>query len=139
MRACDGCTLCCKVIGVREIEKSRGSWCKHCDVGRGCTIHPMRPAECRTYACRFQVDPELDEIWRPSKSGLVINVDRRRVVVNVDTGRPDAWRREPFYSTFKRWSRIALPGWPVYISIGDEVIAVYPDRDVKVAPRYEHV
>jgi hypothetical protein len=66
---------------------------------------------------------------------LVINTDRRRVVVNVDTDRRDAWRKEPFYSTFKRWSRTALPGWPVYISIGDEVIGVYPDRDVTIVPQ----
>jgi hypothetical protein len=66
---------------------------------------------------------------------LVINTDPRRVVVNVDTDRPDAWRQEPFYSTIKRWSRTVLPGWPLYISIGDEVIAVYPDRDVAVVPR----
>jgi hypothetical protein len=66
---------------------------------------------------------------------LVINTDRRRVVVNVDPDQPDAWRKEPFYSTIKRWSRTVLPGWPVYISIGDEVIAVYPDRNLRVTPR----
>ena len=135
MRACDGCTLCCKVIGVREINKPRGRWCDHCDVSKGCSIHSISPAACKAYACRFQVDPELDENWRPSKCGLVINTDRRRVVVNVDTSQPDAWRKEPFYSTLKRWSRTALPGWPVYVSIGDEVIAVFPDRDVQMTPR----
>jgi hypothetical protein len=134
MRACDGCTLCCKVIGVRGIDKPRGQWCNHCDIGKGCTIHSISPMECKTYACRFQVDHELDENWRPSNCGLVINIDRRRVVVNVDTDQPGAWRKEPYYSTFKRWSRTALPGWPVYISIGDEVIAVFPDRDVTIVP-----
>lgn len=132
MRACDGCTLCCKIMGVREIDKPRGQWCNHCDIGKGCVVHSTSPSECKIYTCRFQVDPGLDENWRPSKCGLVINADRRRVVVNVDTDRPDAWRKEPFYSTFKRWSRTALPGWPVYISIGDEVIGVYPDRDVTI-------
>jgi hypothetical protein len=135
MRACDGCTLCCKVIGVKELEKPRGAWCVHCEVEKGCTIHSVRPKVCRSYACRFLVDADLDDIWRPSQCGLVINTDRRRVVVNVDTDRAEAWRKEPYYSTFKRWSRSALPGWPVYISIGDEVIAVYPDRDLRVTPR----
>jgi hypothetical protein len=132
MRACDGCTLCCKVIGVTPLGKPRGVTCRHAKAGHGCAIHPMRPNDCRGYTCRFQVDRTLDERWRPSACGLVINVDPRRVVVNVDADRPDAWRLEPFYSTIKRWSREALPGWPVFVSIADEVIAVYPDRDVRV-------
>jgi Fe-S-cluster containining protein len=132
MRACDECSLCCKVIGVREIDKPRGQWCKHYKAGKGCAVYLTRPAVCRDYTCRFKIDPELDEIWRPSECRMVINLDRRRVVVNVDPDRPNAWREEPFYSTFKRWSRTALPGWPVFISIADEVIAVHPDRDITV-------
>lgn len=124
--------MCCKVIGVPVIGKPRGQWCKHCDADKGCAVYQARPDACRIYSCRFLVDPELDETWRPCQSGLVINLDRRRVVVNVDPDRPDAWRAEPFYSTFKRWSRATLPGWAVFISIGDDVIAVYPDRDVPV-------
>ena len=134
MRARDGCTMCCKVIGVREINKPRGQGCNRCDIGKGRTVHSMSLAECKAYACRFQFDPELDESWRPSKCGLVVNTDLRRVVVNVDADQPDALRKEPFYSTFKRWSRTVLPGWPVYISIGNEVVAVYPDRDLRVTP-----
>jgi hypothetical protein len=135
MRACDGCTLCCKVIGVNQLKKPRGVACRHATEGKGCAIHPMRPQECRAYTCRFQADRTLGEEWRPSECGLVINTDPRRVVVNVDADRPDAWRQEPYYSTIKRWSRNALPGWPVFVSIADEVIAVYPDRDVKVQGR----
>ena len=115
IRACDGCTMCCKVIGVTMIGKPRGQWCPHCDVGKGCGVYQTRPSACRNFSCRFLADLELGEIWRPCNSGLVINLDRRRVVVNVDPDRPDAWRREPFYSTFKRWSCTTLPGWAVFI------------------------
>src|ERR1700761_4584225 len=135
MRSCDGCTLCCKVVGVQELAKPKGVWCSHCDIGTGCTIHETRPNACRGYTCRFLVDESLDENWRPDRSGLVINADRNRVVVHVDPGRPGKWLQEPFYSQIKRWSRKSQPDWPVFVCIQDRIVAVHPDRDVEVKPQ----
>ena len=135
MRSCDGCTLCCKVIGVHEFAKPRGVWCTHCRIDSGCTIHETRPQVCRAYSCRFLVDDSLDESWRPSRSGMVINADRSRVVIYVDPDRPGAWLQEPFYSRLKHWSRTSRSGWPVFICTGDQVVAVYSNRDVEVSER----
>ncbi len=133
MRSCDGCTLCCKVIGVQELAKPKGVWCIQCKIATGCTIHETRPNACRAYSCRFLLDQSLDENWRPDRSGLVINADRSRVVVHVDLDRPDAWLSEPYYSRLKQWSR-ASP-WPVFVCTDDKVIAVYPNRNVEVNQR----
>jgi len=135
MRSCDGCTLCCKVIGVHEFGKPKGVWCSHCKIGTGCMIHETRPNVCRAYSCRFLVDQSLDETWRPDRSGLVINADRNRVVVYVDPDRPAAWLQEPFYSRLKQWSRTSPSRWPVFVCIDDKVMAVYPNRDVEVNQR----
>lgn len=135
MRNCGGCTLCCKVIGVREIAKPKDVWCAHCKIGSGCMIHASRPGACRAYTCRFLVDRKLDESWRPDGSGLVINADRARVVVHVDPDRPDAWLREPYYSKLKQWSRTSASGWPVFVSTAGRVVAVYPNRNVEVEAR----
>ena len=135
MRSCDGCTLCCKVIGVHEFAKPRGVWCTHCKIDSGCMIHETRPAVCRAYSCRFLLDRSLDESWRPSRSGLVINADRSRIVVYVDPDRPDAWQQEPFHSRLRQWSRSSPSGWPVFVCTNERVVAVYPDRDVEVQDR----
>jgi hypothetical protein len=135
MRGCDGCTLCCKVIGVHEISKPRGVWCTQCKIGSGCTIYESRPNDCRAYSCRFLTDEELDESWRPSNCKMVINANRSRVVVYVDPDRPGAWLREPYYSNLKHWSRTSPSGWPVYVCIDERVIAVHPGRDVEVSQR----
>jgi hypothetical protein len=135
MRSCDGCTLCCKVIGVQEFAKPRGVWCKHCKIDSGCTIHETRPEVCRAYSCRFLLDETLDESWRPSRSGMVINADRSRAVVYVDPDRPGSWLMEPFYSRLKHWSRTSSSGWPVFVCIAERVIAVHPGRDVEVDAR----
>ena len=34
VRNCDGCTLCCKVMGVAELAKPPGVQCAHCLVGQ---------------------------------------------------------------------------------------------------------
>jgi hypothetical protein len=135
MRSCDGCTLCCKVIGVHEIAKPKGALCRHCKIDSGCMIYETRPDACHAFSCRFLLDETLDESWRPSRSGMVINTDRSRVVVYVDPDRPDAWLQEPYYSRLKQWSRTSRSGWPVFVCIQERVVAVHPGRDVEVEQR----
>ena len=138
-RTCGDCSLCCKIMGVKQIDKPRNVWCRHCDVGVGCRIYEERPQTCRDYDCRYLIDPRLPEAWRPTTAKMVVNKDPTRVVIQVDPHRPDAWRREPYYSTIKQWARAARPGWPVFVCIGERTIAVYPDRekDVQMPPDAE--
>ncbi len=108
-------------------------WCTHCEIDKGCTIHPMRPDACRAYSCRFLLDPGMDESWRrPKNSGFVVNTDRQRIVIHVDHERPNAWRAEPFYSTIKKWARGAQPGWPIFVVEGGKTLAVYATHEADV-------
>jgi len=67
-RACDGCTMCCKVLGITELDKPVGKWCQFCDIGHGCKIYDTRPGECRTFHCMWLVDERLSDIWKPDRS-----------------------------------------------------------------------
>ena len=71
-RQCDSCTLCCKVMAVTELQKTRGTWCKHCSPGKGCGIYATRPAECRSFFCGWLLDPRLGPEWKPSRSKIVL-------------------------------------------------------------------
>jgi hypothetical protein len=125
--------LCCKVLEITELKKPTGSWCGHCKPGVGCAIHDHKPAECTTFVCGYLSSPNLSEAWKPSEAHFVVARDprRSRIAINVDPGRPDAWKREPFYSTFKRWARAALPNRDVVVvSVAKRTIVVFPDRDV---------
>jgi hypothetical protein len=110
--------------------------CKHCDEGRGCRIYDIRPRQCRLFNCHFLTNRNLKEIWRPSKSHivLVVTTDGQRIGAYVDPERPGAWRREPFYSTLKTWARAAVsrPGQvgQVLVCIGKRTIVILPDRNV---------
>ena len=134
-RGCGGCTLCCKVMEVPEIDKPAGAWCPSCKVGEGCGIYATRPGNCRTFACGFLHDPGLDERWRPSNARflLVILAPEVRVTAYVDSQRPDAWRREPYLSTLRRWSRTAIAHHGLIdIFIAGRSIIVLPDREVDI-------
>jgi len=105
-RNCRGCTLCCKLLSVEELEKPPGVWCGCCDQGTGCKIYPDRPTECRNFYCGYLVDPDLDDRWKPSTCKLVVafQEDGNSVEVHVDSARLHAWQEEPFYSQINKWA-----------------------------------
>ncbi len=99
MRGCDGCTACCKLMQVRELDKGPDVWCRHCTIGVGCKVYASRPQSCRDFECvwlqtqqgKNPLAPEL----RPDKSRVVISTTNggEDIVLNVGADRPDAWAR----------------------------------------------
>ncbi len=104
-RACGTCTMCCKLLPIPELEKPRQTWCRHCDKARGCTIYETRPEGCAKYLCAYLISPALDERWKPASSRFIVHTEGDRVIVTVDADRPQAWRKEPFFSAIKNWAR----------------------------------
>jgi hypothetical protein len=133
VRGCDGCTLCCKVMGVAAIDKPRGKWCAHCKLGTGCGIYETRPTECRTFMCGYLVKPGLSEAWKPSTSRMIISNElaQNRINIHVDLARPDAWQRQPYYAEIKTWARhITADRGQLVVLVGDRQIVILPDHDV---------
>ena len=95
-RGCNGCTLCCKLLEVRDLGKPATEWCQHCDIGVGCKIYETRPRLCAVFHCGFLTLPDLSEEWRPSKSKIVLarETEPDRLAAYVDPGRPNATRSE---------------------------------------------
>lgn len=99
MLGCDGCTACCKVLNIAELNKPGNTWCPHCKIGSGCGIYDTRPESCRVYECVWlqsqrggrPMAPEL----RPDKSRVVVGVTNGGddLVLYVSPDRPDAWKR----------------------------------------------
>jgi len=132
-RECGECTLCCKLLGVDSIGKEAGVWCCHCGTRGGCAIYDTRPHECRNFICAWLQSPMLDDRWKPSVCKFVVAPEHggMKLKVAVDPARPDAWRKEPFYSHFKNWIRQgAARGAELIVLIGKRTIVMLPDRDV---------
>lgn len=132
-RQCNGCTLCCKVMAIDELEKPVNIWCKHCDIGVGCKIYETKPPSCTGFQCGYLANPQLGEEWYPAKSRMVLitDSDGSRIAVTVDPGLPHEWKKEPYYGQLKHWSRVAAEhGGQVAIKNGEKMIIVLPEEDV---------
>ena len=73
-RRCGSCTLCCKLLPVKALGKPGGSRCQHQRFGKGCAIYGRAPLECRTWSCRWLVDPEPGRLPRPDRCGYVFDI-----------------------------------------------------------------
>ena len=99
MLGCDGCTACCKILNIQELDKPANVWCRHCKIGAGCGAYETRPESCRVYECVWlqsqrggkPMAPEL----RPDRSRVVVGVTNGGddLVLYVSPDRRDAWRR----------------------------------------------
>jgi len=107
-RSCAGCTLCCSLLSVAELDKPPMVRCVNC-AASGCRIYAQRPTECRQFYCGYLLKEQLDQRWKPSQCKLIVVFDEHPycVAIHVDPAFPDAWRKEPFYSQICRWARTA--------------------------------
>jgi hypothetical protein len=136
-RSCGNCSLCCKLAKVDELDKPSGVWCRHCAPGRGgCTIYETRPPVCRNYFCSWIVDSRVGPEWYPLTSKMILSLENsgQRVCVRVEPGHADAWRREPYYSQLKTWSRAAVEARrQIVVFVNKRVIVILPDKEVEFA------
>ena len=89
MRACGGCTLCCRLLPVNELDKLAGQRCKHQRTGKGCAVYRTRamPACCHFWNCRWLVNDDTADLSRPDRSHYVIDLLPDYVtVIDNETG-----------------------------------------------------
>lgn len=124
MHDCDGCTACCKILKISELEKPANIWCRHCKVGEGCGIYETRPEVCRSYACLWLKTQSLGRPispgLRPDKSRVVIGTTNHGedVVFYVAPDRPDAWNRGDFR---KLVAELRASSIRLHVSCGESV------------------
>ena len=131
-RTCGSCTLCCKVYGIAATESPVGSWCKHCEPGKGCGIWETRPDFCRQFFCNWIMLDWLGEEWRPDVCKIVFTFDPTSgyLMFQVDPGSPDAWKKEPYYSQIKTWATEGLPrARGTLVFVNKAATLVLPDGD----------
>ncbi len=120
-RDCGGCTLCCKVMAVDELGKPARTWCPHCQIGHGCGSYDTRPKSCIDFHCGWLAGIGPDSL-RPDKSKVIIAQSREtNMVVHVDPGAPDAWRRPGAKMLINKAIR---EGFEVIVKVGPNRIRI---------------
>ena len=73
---CNGCTVCCTVMGAAELAKPFYAQCEH-KVDKGCGIYDNRPQNCKDFVCSWAAGflGEGDS-WRPDHCGLLFFLRR---------------------------------------------------------------
>jgi len=73
VRACNECTLCCKLLPIREIGKRANTMCTHQRSGKGCTVYHAEgfPVSCGLWSCIW-LSTE-DDLPRPDRAHYVID------------------------------------------------------------------
>ena len=102
-RTCEGCTLCCKLPKIEELNKPAYTWCKHCTpkANLGCGIHETRPNQCREFSCLWLLG-RVPEEYKPSEVKFVMtmqkeeNVDKMMIVIFIEDTNASTLRRKPF-------------------------------------------
>ena len=142
MRQCGTCTLCCKLLPVRELDKDAGVRCKFQKFHKGCTVYgqPEMPPACSLWNCRWLINDDCDDIPRPDRAHYVIDImpdyitgvddatDQRHnwpvVQIWCDPNYPDAWKTEPL----RAWmSRQAEKGNATIVRYGQkDGIVIFP-------------
>jgi hypothetical protein len=127
--------MCCKILGITELQKPVGKWCPHCDIGKGCKIYDQRPDECRTFLCGWLIDDRLSEVWKPDRSKIVLTSGRdgNSMEIRCDPGLPTAWRAAPYYAEIIRMAQAAEPhGGSLYVIVGNKTTLVTPTDEFPV-------
>jgi hypothetical protein len=133
-RQCGTCTLCCKLLKIPETDSDKGSWCRHCETGKGCGIYDERPQRCRDFMCGYLIWDAVPDHWLPAKSRIVVVSEMGfRINFTVDPSAPNRWREEPWHSEIKALSVLAFQqNRQVLVTVGNKVIAMLPDREVEL-------
>ena len=130
-KECGDCSLCCKVLGIPELEKPKDRWCSNFKAGTGCGIYKDRPPSCRNFICRWLSDPTMGPEWKPSVCKMVVDSRPSLFVVHVDPAVTRPWSAEPYMSVLKRLSAQGLTkGVIVTVIERRRTIVILPDREV---------
>lgn len=71
-RTCGDCTLCCKLVPVKELSKGANTKCEHQYI-KGCRIYANRPISCKQWSCAWLTDPATEKLRRPDRAHYVMD------------------------------------------------------------------
>ena len=111
--ACGTCTMCCRLLAIKELKKPGGKWCEHCNIGVGCKVYEQRPDSCRAFACIWlqsqdrQGNERMPLELRPDKSKVVMamSMDNENVAVYCDPGHHTAWQYGPIGNVLAQFAK----------------------------------
>lgn len=81
-RQCGECTACCVVLQIddKQFKKPADQACDNLMEQGGCKIYACRPSVCQDWYCAWRFMAQLDESWRPDRSGILLRSDENGII-----------------------------------------------------------
>ncbi len=81
-RECGECTACCVVLLIDDenFKKPADQVCSNLMEKGGCKIYSNRPFVCQDWYCAWRFMAQLDETWRPDRSGILLRSDENGII-----------------------------------------------------------
>lgn len=81
-RECAECTACCVVLLIddEKFKKPADQVCTNLMATGGCKIYQQRPSVCQEWYCAWRFMGQLDESWRPDRSGILLRSDENGII-----------------------------------------------------------
>ena len=78
---CDGCTLCCLLFPIPDLDIGAGEECPHRKPGIGCSIYCKRPMDCVLATCMYLQSENISEDLKPSTCGVVFEKATDNIII----------------------------------------------------------
>jgi len=110
MNHCGTCTACCRIFDIPELSKPAGTWCQHCDLGKGCKVYDNRPEVCVDFQCLWLLSQgredqreQLPQGLRPDRCKVVFSPSTNDMIMAATTlpGAPLAWQKPAVLAIIK--------------------------------------
>ena len=81
-RECGECTACCVALLIDDenFKKPADKVCSNLMDSGGCKIYTKRPSVCQDWYCAWRFMAQLDENWRPDRSGILLRSDEDGII-----------------------------------------------------------
>ena len=70
-RECGNCTKCCEGPLDGIPNRGPGTPCVYVSLGKGCTIHDMRPKLCKSFQCGWRTEEKIPLEMKPSLTNYI--------------------------------------------------------------------
>ncbi len=132
-QTCEDCTLCCKLLGVVELDKPVNQFCAYCPDGKGgCGRYATRPKTCKDFECGYLTAP-LPIEFRPDNVHIIVTGEDKKLrvqFIHVDPDYPNAPNSPHGKSLIGLLRRYGFPD--IVMTIGDH-LEVISDNPVRAA------
>jgi len=80
---CGGCTLCCQMLEIKDVDSKEGYLCQHCDEGVGCKIYSERPEACKIFECCWKQMKHAHIDLRPDNCKVLFQKWSDRLIIGL--------------------------------------------------------